>query len=305
MAGIQPRRDYAATGALARRSHVMKRAYLALVLVLGAAGAPGLAWAAHSYGTCTGYIDALPATIATSGTWCLRSDEMTAQSSGAAISVEADFVVIDCNDFRVSGIDAGPATLATGIAVRDRDRHNVVVRNCHLEGFRYGMAMMGFSHLVEDNTVDASTFVGISVRGSFSVVRDNLVRETGGAPGMGEAYGIAMLGVFGTALDNTVAGVSAFMPDKGRGGRHHDDREDWRTYGILLHDGVVQGNRVIDLDATATGIRLLGDGVVRDNVVFHGDGKWAVGIDGGGNRCTDNDVAGYRHRFRHCVGGED
>ena len=284
----------------------MNRPILALAVTLGAASAPGLAWAAHSYGTCTGYIDSLPATIASSGTWCLRADELTAQTSGAAVSVEADFVVIDCNDFRLSGIQAGAATMTTGIAVRERDRHNVVVRHCHLEGFRYGVAMMGFSHVVEHNTIDASTFVGVSVRGSYTVVRDNLVRETGGRPGAEEAYGIVMLGEFGMALDNTVAGVSPFLlEDKGRGGRHHDDREDWRTYGILLRDGVVQGNRVIDLAATATGIQLLGDGVIRDNIVFHGEGKSAVGIDGGGNRCTDNDVSAYKHRFRHCVGGED
>lgn len=281
----------------------MKRPVLALALVLGAAGAPGLASAAHSYGTCAGYIDSLPATLSTGGTWCLRSDLLSAPSSGAAITVDADHVVIDCNDFRISGLDAGPSTFATGISVRGGDRHNVIVRNCHIEGFRYGVAMMGFSHLVEHNTIDASTFAGISVRGSFTVVRGNLVRETGGRPGANEAYGIAMLGEFGTALDNTVAGVSAGVPKKIGGGHHEEDRGDTRTFGILVRDGVVQGNRVLALDATATGIRLLGDGVIRDNIVFHGAGRHAIGIDGGGNVCTDNDVAGYRHRFHHCVGG--
>jgi hypothetical protein len=289
----------------------MKRHVLAIALTLGAGIAPGLARAAHSYGTCSGYIDSLPATVSTSGTWCLRSDLLSAPSSGAAITVESDFVVIDCNDFRISGLDAGTSTFATGISVRDSASHNVIVRNCQIEGFRYGVAMMGFSHLIENNTIDASTFVGISIRGSFTVVRNNLVRETGGRPGADEAFGIVMLGEFGTALDNTVAGVSAMVLEKtgsanGNNGNNGHDGEDHvgtRTYGILMRDGVVQGNRVIALDATATGIQLLGEGVVRDNIVFSGEGKWAVGVDGGGNPCTDNNVAGYRLRYRHCVGG--
>jgi hypothetical protein len=293
----------------------MNRHVLAIALTLGAGIAPGLAWAAHSYGTCSGYIDSLPATVSTSGTWCLRSDLLSAPSSGAAITVDADFVVIDCNDFRISGLDAGTSTFATGISVRDSASHNVIVRNCQIEGFRYGVAMMGFSHLIENNTIDASTFVGISIRGSFTVVRNNLVRETGGRPGADEAFGIVMLGEFGTALDNTVAGVSAMVLEKtgsgnnghngnnGNNGNNGEDHVDTRTYGILMRDGVVQGNRVIALDATATGIQLLGEGVVRDNIVFSGEGKWAVGIDGGGNPCTDNNVAGYRLRYRHCVGG--
>jgi hypothetical protein len=65
------------------------------------------AQAAESYDNCSGYIDSVPAVIATQGTWCLRKDLSTAQTSGNAIEIAANNVVIDCNDFKLGGLAAG------------------------------------------------------------------------------------------------------------------------------------------------------------------------------------------------------
>ena len=65
------------------------------------------ALAAESYDNCTGYIESLPASISTQGTWCLRKDLATGMASGNAIEVKANNVVIDCNDFKIGGLAAG------------------------------------------------------------------------------------------------------------------------------------------------------------------------------------------------------
>jgi hypothetical protein len=279
----------------------MIRAVLAFMLAVGAALAPGHAWAARSYGNCNGYIDSLPATIDSSGTWCLRANELTAQESGAAITVSAHYVVIDCNDFRLSGFAAGESTRAVGIAVR-REFHNVTVRNCQVGGFRIGVEVLGFNHVVEGNRIDSNTYIGIFGRGGFNIVRDNLVRDTGGRPAASEAFGILVLGDFTTVLDNIVAGVSANSVVVTPFGKKHRDT---RALGIVIGDGLVQGNRVLDIGQAAIGIQVLGEGAILDNVVFRGAGKQAVGINGGGGRCDDNVVIGYKHRHSHCVGGPE
>ena len=54
------------------------------------------AYAAQSYDSCAGFIDSLPATITTQGTWCLRGDLATSVTSGNAITIATNNVTIDC-----------------------------------------------------------------------------------------------------------------------------------------------------------------------------------------------------------------
>src|SRR4249920_3646904 len=89
---------------------------LAILLVV----APAVSHAAESYDNCTGYIDALPAVIASQGTWCMRHDLTTSISSGNAISVLTNNVTIDCNDFKLGGLAAGAGTTAAGIYAPNR-----------------------------------------------------------------------------------------------------------------------------------------------------------------------------------------
>ena len=52
-------------------------------------------------------ITTLPATISTPGIYCLKQDESTAIESGAAIAITANNVTLDCNGYRLGGLQAG------------------------------------------------------------------------------------------------------------------------------------------------------------------------------------------------------
>src|SRR5690606_14034939 len=91
-----------------------------LALLAGMLLVPHAARAAQSYDTCTGFIDSLPATINSQGTWCLRGNVSTAITSGNAIEVAANNVTIDCNGFKIGGLGGGVATRTWGIVANER-----------------------------------------------------------------------------------------------------------------------------------------------------------------------------------------
>src|SRR5690606_19099973 len=120
--------------------------------------------AAEGYDNCTGYIDSLPATIATQGTWCLRKNLDTAIAVGKAINIAAYNVTIDCNDFKVGGLAAGGESRAYGIY--SHNGQNITIRNCNVRGFGIGIFIDGGSgQLVEDNLLDGNLLAGITVDG--------------------------------------------------------------------------------------------------------------------------------------------
>ena len=154
---------------------------LAALAVLAAAcfPIPGPA-RAETYQTCTGFIDSLPATISTQGTWCLRKDVSTGMTSGAAITIAANNVTIDCNHFKLGGLAAGSATTATGIQASST-RQNVAIRQCNIRGFRFGVMLDGGAgHLIEDNAFDGNTTFGMYVAGGVGIeCTDNLATARG------------------------------------------------------------------------------------------------------------------------------
>jgi len=182
---------------------------LPIVLLLSlvpAAPAP----AAESYDNCVGFIDSLPATIGSSGTWCLRADLGTAQASGNVINITRNNVTLDCNEFKIGGLAAGPDTRAIGINAVGRS--NITIRNCGLRGFWYGVNLEGGSgHLVEANRIDGSTWVALGVEGDGSVIRGNRIMDTGGVTGIAnptKAVGIYTVGDV-EVLGNLITGVFA------------------------------------------------------------------------------------------------
>jgi hypothetical protein len=186
----------------------MKSVVSAALLALACLFLPSAAQAAESFDACTGTITALPYTISTPGTWCVKQNLATAAVSGAAITVNASDVTIDCNGFKLDGSAAGAATANRGVYASARS--GVTVRNCALRGFQYGIALVGATgsrHLVEHNRISASSSVGVMVEGDGSLVRDNLVTQTGGSPASPHAYGIYARYIVDVA-DNTVSGVS-------------------------------------------------------------------------------------------------
>src|SRR5688572_10806481 len=101
------------------------------------------AHAAESYDNCTGTITSLPVTISTQGTWCLTQNLSTAITVGVAITVAANNVTIDCNDFKVGGLAGGISTNALGIAAVNA--LNTTIRNCGIRGFVEGVRIIGAS----------------------------------------------------------------------------------------------------------------------------------------------------------------
>ena len=259
-----------------------------LFLVAGVASlaaAPGSARAAESYDNCTGFIDSLPATVTTQGVWCLRKHLSTNITSGNAITVGANNITIDCNDFKVGGLAAGDTSNAYGIVVGEKQ--NATVRNCSVRGFRAGIRMTnGAGHLVEDNHLDNNLENGIFVTGENNLVQRNRVYDTGGYPGT--TYGI---NVNADVIDNIVAGV--FSPALAR--------------GIFVRDAhVIRGNRVRGLQGASgvEGIRLYSPGstVEGNHLVAPASGNRS-GILGhsDGTACRNNVMVNFNTTMTNCV----
>jgi parallel beta-helix repeat protein len=220
------------------RAHV----FPTLLVSAAAAFAAGPA-RAETWHSCTGFIDALPATITAAGTWCLRRNLGTSIASGDAILIANNRITIDCNGRRITGLAAGPGTNATGI--RAVLRHSVTVRNCEITGFIAGVAMVdtdGGDHVIEDNRIVGNTYVGIYVQGPGSVIRRNAVVDTGRSSAttlppraIETSYGVSV-------VDNAVRGVLA-----------PEGNVESYKYGIYLGSGsgVVARNHVSELEMTA------------------------------------------------------
>ena len=90
----------------------------ALLLVLLAL-APGAAPARAETVNCTP-ITALPAIITVQGIYCFTGNLSTAITSGSAIDIQTNNVVLDLNGFKLGGLGAGLGTNAVGIHALDR-----------------------------------------------------------------------------------------------------------------------------------------------------------------------------------------
>ncbi|HEY0660267.1 MAG TPA: right-handed parallel beta-helix repeat-containing protein [Lysobacter sp.] len=208
---------------------------------------------AESFDTCAGFIDSLPATVGTQGTWCLRHDLSTAIASGFAIEVTTNNVTIECNGFKIGGLAAGPGSQTYGIYAHSR--LNVSVRNCTVRGFYYGIYLFGSGFQVEDNRFDHNLWKSIGVFGDASRVMRNLVVDTGGGTGVSTAIAIhASADVIGNAIHN-VYGNDALANTAGTGIEIYSGRgnvvRDNNISGLLsAGSGAVKGIRV-DV-ATAT-----------------------------------------------------
>jgi len=278
-------------------------------LILGVLCATALAWAGNSraaegYDNCSGFIDALPATISSQGVWCLRKNLSTSIASGDAISVLANNVTIDCNNFKVGGLAGGPDTAAAGIHAASRQ--NITIRHCNMRGFGSGVMLIGGGgHIVEDNTIDNSTRAGIAVSAQFSTVRRNRVRDSGGALTGAEPNAGIVVGGDVDVIGNIVSGVAA-NPAAG----------DADVYGIRMAepgDGSISGNRISALAPVGAGIAVAikvegsGRAIIRDNHLMGVADPGSVAVLCGGNRNTarDNIMGGYLTGISGCLSDGD
>jgi len=268
------------------------RRVLALsVLALACAQSASPARAAESYDNCTGFIDSLPATVTTQGVWCLRQHLATSITGGNAVTIAANNVTLDCNDFKIGGLAAGNSSSAVG--VRGMDRLNAVVRNCGIRGFLRGVYFTGGGgHQIEGNRFDQNLYVSIHMDGEDNLVRDNRIFDTGGTTQYTNAFGI-----YGNTdvIGNEVSGVYASSAG---------------AIGINVYGAgaLVSGNRVRRLipgnGHTALGLMATGIGsVVRENSVVTSSVVAGTGLtnSGTGGFCMGNAVRGFTTAYSGCT----
>jgi hypothetical protein len=181
---------------------------------------------------------------------------------------------------------AGTSTQAIGI--HSTDRLNITVRNCNIRGFSMGVQLISFAnggnHTVERNRIESSRAIGIRVAGDGTVVRGNIVRDTGGS-------GIHTYGAV-DVLGNAVDGVNG----------------DFGVYGIQTisnSSGSISGNRVRGIVQTgvgeASGIYNYGSGRInlRDNDVS-GNGTIGLYCYDGNGRASGNVINGFDAGLWNC-----
>jgi hypothetical protein len=267
------------------------RALLALAALLPVAPS---AFAAESFDNCTGFIDTLPTTISTQGTWCLRQDLSTNMSSGNAITINTANVTIDCNGYKVGGLAAGDGTNAVGIHAMDRS--NTTVRNCNIRGFVSGATIYGSAALIEDNRFEGNTSVGVAVVGAGSMVRRNTVVSTGGSLVNPSSYGIVVQEDV-DVIDNTVDTVLARSGGAGTG---QGLRIQYSTGASIL------GNRIRNVfgDGAGEAFGIIGLTVSRvtiaDNQVIGAGSGTGISCEMSDSPATGNTIAGFETALTGC-----
>jgi len=277
---------------------------IAVVLLAGLLwlALPCSAEAAESYESCKGYITSLPATISAPGTWCLNQNLSSSASTGSGINITSKDVTLDCNDFLLDNSVVGAGTRAIG--VRAVNVSNTTVRHCNVRGFQYGISVSGTNggNLVEDNHLDSNTYTGILLQGDGSIIRRNVIVDTGGSSVIAGAQGI-YTGYSVDILDNTVAGVFA---------------NSGNTYGIrtsLNASGSVSSNRVRGVIQSSAGVTRgianfdSGRMTLSGNTVSGNGSASTVGVlcSGPSGRAKNNVVVGFPLGISQCgnAGGND
>ena len=268
---------------------LLRIAAVSTLWMLAATFAPR-AQAAQGDDNCVGYIQSLPATITTPGTWCLGYSVSFYLTSGVAISIQADHVTLDCLHQTLGNAASGN----TAIAVYANDRKGVTVRNCTLAYFDTGISLRnGQRHRVVDNLITHGLRRGIHIwdPDGQSHVEGNRVVALGGS---GQAQSIVGIEADADIVDNVVAGVTASAANLG-------------AKGIIAHgvgtqvvDNVVRGLASNGSEATI-GLTTAGrQQSVVGNRVVNATGLVGTAISGYPATCRENHLAGYSNPVTSC-----
>jgi hypothetical protein len=265
----------------------MKHGFPLAVVFAALSAPPALAETVN----CTN-LTALPATITVQGVYCLKQDLAKSMTSGKAITIATNNVTIDLNGFKLGGLAGGPNTQADGIYAMNR--MNITIRNGTVRGFSHNIRLSGTSatsssgHMIEGIRSEGARYIGISVQGSNSTVRNNLVFAVG--DGLSDhAYGIvAQLGSGLTVEENDVSGVV----------------EASQSYGIYTSDapGSVVLRNIVRGIVSSNSIGIYSGGIVRDNLISNETiGEIGVaGEEGSSASCIDNVVRNFQTAFSLC-----
>lgn len=248
-------------------------------------------------------IMSLPAVISAQGSYCLGKDLSTSISEGAAIEINANNVTLDCNGYKLGGLAGGPSSTAIGIL--STEVQNTVIRNCNLRGFGSAIEVVSLAspypggHIVERNRLDGANQQAITVFGTASVVRENVILDTGSG-----AVAIAIR-VEGTVdvIGNLVDGVTTTGAEA---------TEAYGIYTLTNTRATIEDNRIRNLASplSAFGIHasLDSDALIlrRNHFAVDPDligGGTSIVCNGANNIATGNDSTGYPNPMVDCADG--
>jgi hypothetical protein len=221
----------------------------------------------------------LPATISSSGVYCLKSNrQVTEPLFFAAITITANNVVLDLNGFRLSGRGVNDSH---DTAILCDNCRNVTVRNGTVQGFAVGIRLGGllpstsWANVIEDIRAVRNTFIGISAAGHGVIIRNNHIAFTGQSTPQEEAIAISVQGTGIRVINNDI--MTARQPGGVGRGIHIV------TGGGFSHppDNLAMNNRITDADE---GIRYFESaGKFRDNLTSSVAVPYIGGTDAGNN----------------------
>jgi hypothetical protein len=252
-----------------------------------------------------------PITIDTPGVHCLTGDLVMPSSftSGYAIWIITDNVVLDLNDHHVNGLAANiDATQAFGIGAPGRK--NIQIKNGRVSGFQYGVVISGgdaSSGSLVENIVAYKNKFGINVSQSpGAIVRNNNVVASGlGLTSCGTSYAISLSeSDGGKVLNNNINDTGSSCPSAAATGINVGG---WgSSAGIVVAGNRIRGTssqpgphagirisgpaRVLAEDNTIAsvgrGISFEGSstGKYRNNLTFDVTLPYSGGIDAGNNQ---------------------
>ncbi len=209
--------------------------------------------------------------------YCLTTSLTTSITTGAAIDVQANNVIIDLNGFRLAGLAAGPGTGAFGIHASNRQ--NITVKNGTIRGFLLAsfFETSGGSqgHLVEDIRAGQNTAGGVQVQGTGSIIRNNQIVATGGSTmPLGPSVYITEIVVIGDGnrvIYNDVTTVAQTQSAPALG------------IGVMSGNGTIVLNNRITNAADYGIVFLTATGKYRDNLTFGSTTPYTGGTDAGNN----------------------
>jgi hypothetical protein len=227
----------------------MKTRIAAVALAAAAFASPAMA---DETTFCNAFITTLPYTINVQGHYCFNRNLSTAITTGNAITINADYVLLDLNNFKLGGGSAGPTTQAIGIYAEDHS--NITIRNGNIRGFHTAIRVWDSSVTAANVTIENNVLDGNIVQAVYSdldniTVRNNQILETG-VGGVGTfAYAVTFGDNPWVVEDNFISGIYADTARVVGGGYTY-------SYGVLDH------NTIAAYSADA------GAGICRDNNVL-------------------------------------
>jgi hypothetical protein len=249
-------------------------------------------------------ISTVPYVISTAGVYCFAGNLEFESTSGSAIQVNTDNVVIDLGGWTLDGTTAGSGTLAKGIY--GYQRRNITVRNGTVRGFFEGVQLednipphdTSMGHIVENLRMDQIYKAGLRIDGRGNIIRENLVINTGNttadSANKNTAFGIHIRGPAARVLDNEIVSVQTGTDPFGltinsahgsvaEGNRIHD-LDGTNGYGIRIEDSddvFIVNNRVSAVENAISFINSIGK--YRDNLTSNVTTAYSGGTDAGGN----------------------